>query len=318
MNDLMKSELVSNNHLLDGRFAIRKNLESGGMALVFMACDTKDDSKVVVKLCIGEKHKKGFQKEIKLLGKLHHPGIQRLIAHGSYTGMPYYVMPFISPTNFRQYLDNKYQMPEEEILRFFNQITDAVAYLHRRYIVHNDLKPQNLLVRADGTLILSDFGLSHSMRHIQRHIQGRTIHQKTIWGSPVYLAPELPEGRAASFTADVYALGIVLFLLYLGYPPFYHDDLDSLIAMHQTQAPPSPRLLNNAIDPTMENIILRALEKDPHLRFQDAEEMGRAVQGYRKTHQCEITDRIIQRHPDMLAYDQETRVLTMGGKSTGL
>ncbi|NMC47311.1 MAG: serine/threonine protein kinase [Chloroflexi bacterium] len=310
----MKSELLLHDHLLDGRFAIRKNLESGGMALVFMACDTRDDSQVVVKLCTDEKHKKGFQEEIKLLGKLHHPAIQRLIAHGSYLGMPYYVMPFISSTNLRQYLDDQYRMPEEDILHFFTQITTAVAYLHHRHIVHNDLKPQNMLVKADGMLILSDFGLSRSIRHFQ----SRNVHQKTIWGSPVYLAPELPEGRAPSYAADVYALGIILFLLYLGYPPFFHNDLDTLIAMHQKQAPPSPQQLNPAIDPVMEGIILRALEKDPHMRFRDAAEMGRTVQEYQKSQQREIAERIIRRHPDMLAYDQETRPLTVGEKSAGL
>lgn len=308
MTDLMKTELQIKNHLLDERFYIQSDLESGGMSLVFLGRDTWNDQKVVVKLCNDGKHKKGFQDEIKLLGRLHHPAIQQLIAQGSYLGMPYYVMPFISSTNFRQYLDDKYRMPEGEILRFFIQITAAVAYLHSRHIIHNDLKPQNMLVKEDQSLILGDFGLSLHAQYIPR----KSTHQKTIWGSPVYLAPELPEGKPASYTSDVYALGIILFMLYLGYPPFFHDDLDILIKMHRTLPPPSPRLLNGAIDPAVESIILRALEKEPWQRFRDAGEMEKAVQEYRKSNLYAIEERVIQRHPDMLVYDQETRPLAAG------
>lgn len=308
MTNLMKTELQIKNHLLDERFYIQNDLDSGGMSLVFLARDTLHDQKVVVKLCNDGKHKKSFQDEIKLLGKLHHPAIQQLIAHGSYLGMPYYVMPFISSTNFRQYLDDKYCLPEGEILRFFIQITAAVAYLHSRHIIHNDLKPQNLLVKENQSLILSDFGLSRHTHYIHK----RLAHQKTIWGSPVYLAPELPEGKPASYASDVYALGIILFMLYLGYPPFFHDDLDTLIKMQRSLPPPSPHLLNGAIDPAVEGILLRALEKDPQQRFRDAGEMGKAVQDYRKSNLRAIEERMIQRHPDMLAYDQETRAVAAG------
>ncbi|MHB8807809.1 MAG: serine/threonine protein kinase, partial [Anaerolineaceae bacterium] len=159
----------------------------------------------------------------------------------------------------------------------------------------------NILVDGENRLILSDFGLA---RRANRH-KYIWDDQKTIWGSPVYLAPELPQGFNPSYASDVYALGIILFILVLGYPPFYHDDLDILIRMHQTVEPPRPRLLSASVSQELESIMLCAISKSPSDRFTDAEELQGAISSYSKKNRKKIEQNIFLRHSTMHSFDQE-------------
>ena len=289
--------------LLNGRFYLEEIINSGGMSTIYQAQDILLGAKVVVKLCTEKDRYKEFQQEIHLLRSCAHPAIQKILADGRYHDCPYYVMPFHDGTNFRDYLDMISSTSEKELLEMFLQITEAVAYLHKHKILHNDLKPQNIMIEAGHKLILSDFGLSTRVRTLHRG----TPSPETIWGSPVYLAPELAEGRPPAYSSDVYSLGVILFLLYIGFPPFFHEDLDILIKMHQTLPPPAPRLIEPNISSTMNAIILRCLSKQPRDRFKNAFELHKEVRLFLNNHQTQIEKVIIHRHPDMTSFDQITR-----------
>lgn len=287
--------------VLDNRFRLGEKIDSGGMSLLFLSKELSSNDPVVVKICKNSREIKAFQQEIKILRSLHHPGIQRIISTGAINGLPYYVSPYYGEINFREFLSNKTSLAESDALQYFLQIMSAVAYLHKRKILHNDLKPQNILVTDENKLILSDFGLA---RRVNRRKYIRD-DQESIWGSPVYLAPELPQGFSPSYASDAYSLGIILFILVIGYPPFYHDDLDILIRMHQTLEPPRPRMLSVPVSQEIESIILCAISKSPSDRFADAVEMQDAISSYIKNNQKKIEQNSFPRRPAMLSFDQE-------------
>ena len=291
--------------LLNGRFYLETIINTGGMSSIYQAQDILSGSKVVVKLCVNGEKLKDFQQEIRILRSCAHPAIQKVLAAGDYHDCPYYVMPFHDGNNLREYLDTVFRITEKEVLELFLQITDAVAYLHKHHILHNDLKPQNILIEPGGRIILSDFGLSTRVNPLHR----RKTVPDTIWGSPVYLAPELAEGKSATFSSDVYSLGVILFLIYTGFPPFLHDDLDLLIIMHQTLPPPAPRLIVPTISSSMNAIILRCLSKQPRDRFKNALELHDEVSSFLDAHRSQSEQAVIQRRPDMSSIDQKTRKL---------
>ena len=294
--------------LLNGRFYLEKIINTGGMSSIYQAQDILSGSKVVIKLCFNEEKITDFRQEIRILRSCAHPAIQKVLASGAYHDCPYYVMPFHEGNNLREYLDTVFNITEKEILELFLQITDAVAYLHKHKILHNDLKPQNILIEPAGRIILGDFGLSTRVSPFQRK---RKVPD-TIWGSPVYLAPELAEGKPPSFSSDVYALGVILFLLYTGFPPFIHEDIDILIKMHQTLPPPAPHLIVPTISSSMNAIILRCLSKQPRDRFKNVAELHNEVFSFLDTHNLQSEQAVIQRRPDMSSIDQKTRKIRDG------
>ncbi|RJQ43678.1 MAG: serine/threonine protein kinase [Anaerolineaceae bacterium] len=298
------------NKVIDERFLLEKKIESGGMSLIFLGREIHSNDRVAVKICKTSDECRGFQQEIRILRSLHHPGIQKIISIGILDGIPYYVMPYYGGMNFREFLSDQAILAEQDIIQYFLQITDAVAYLHRRKIIHNDLKPQNILLDGEGHLILSDFGLAQRVTR-RKYIRN---DQKTIWGSPVYLAPELPDGISPSYASDVYSLGIILFILVLGYPPFFHDDLDILIKMHQSIDPPQPRKISSSVSTELEAIILCALAKSPRDRFKNAAVLQQSITAYWDANREKIEENSIIRHPEMLSYDQERTKINRSDK----
>lgn len=301
MMNLSQRETDFNNRIIDDHFILEEKIEMGGMSFLFLGKDQSSEKQVVVKICRNASELKRFNEEIKLLRSVHHPGIQKIIVSGMIEDVPYYVVPYYGKENFREYLSPKTVLPEKVILDYFLQITDAVAYLHRKKILHNDLKPQNILMNGESHLILNDFGLASKVS-LSKHLPD---DQKSIWGSPVYLAPELPQGFNPTYASDVYSLGIILFILVLGYPPFYNDDLATLIKMHQKNAPPYPHVLSTSISEDLENIMLCAISKSPKDRFASAGKMQDAILAYKKKFQSQIETNTIPRHPEILSLNQE-------------
>lgn len=286
--------------LLNDRFLLVEKINAGGMSLLYAGRDLVRDAPIVVKIGRAKDNPALFKREIRIVRSLQHPTVQKTLASGSTSDFSYYVMPYYGDLNFREFLAVKTVMSEMEMLRYFLQITDAVSYLHKRKILHNDLKPQNIFVCENHQLILSDFGLAC------RASRQKYVHpdQKTIWGSPIYLAPELPQGFNPSYASDVYALGIILFILVLGYPPFYHDDLEVLIRMHQTLEPPHPCLLSDSISAELEESMLRALAKSPSDRFKNASEFNAALNAYCQKNSKFLERNKIERHPESFSFDR--------------
>jgi len=294
-------EVDFRNTVLDKRFLVEKRIDAGGMSLLYYGKDLSTRCRIVIKICRSEEERGAFEQESRILRSLHHPHIQRIIGSGSIDGYPYYATPFYGSQNFREFLSDKTILPEMDLLGYFLQISAAVAYLHKRKILHNDLKPQNIIVQDENCLTLSDFGLA-CRAPLRKYI---AAEQKNIWGSPVYLAPELPQGFSPSFASDVYALGVILFILALGFPPFYHDDLDTLIRMHQTEEPPHPSDLSGSISKELERIMLRAIAKSPAQRYTNAGKLHAAIQTYIKKDRQRIEKNTLCRHIENHFSNQE-------------
>lgn len=301
MMDLTQREMDFYKKVLDDRFLLEEKIETGGMSLLFLGNDQSLNKKVIVKICPAAAEISKFIEEIKLLRSLHHPGIQEIISSGKIEDFPYFIVPYYGKLNFREYLSDKTVLSENESLDYFLQITDAVAYLHRRKILHNDLKPQNILITHENRLILSDFGLAGKASHM-KYLPKK---QRSIWGSPVYLAPELPQGFSPTYASDVYSLGIILFILTIGYPPFYHDDMDTLLKMQQKNEPPHPHDLSKSISLELEDIMLCAISKSPKERYSSAGKLQDAILEYKKKYKSQIETNLISRHPEILSLNQE-------------
>lgn len=292
--------------LIDKRYRIDKYMTAGGMAYIFQGIDLKTKNPIAIKIFKNGEKSGSFQNEISILRRVRHKNIQQILAYGTFEGTPFYIMPYIKARNLRQHIDDQYNLLEKHILDYFLQISSAVSYLHRKRIIHNDLKPQNILVTDDEHLILSDFGLARHVPLLRR----TEVRHGSIWGSPVYLAPELVDGEPSSYRSDVYALGVILYILYMGYPPFYHDDMDELIKMHQTYPIPDLHRISNCVSEEITSIIQRALDKQPKERFSSATAFSNAIKGYCKEYHTQISTRSISRRPDMLAITQKTKKIT--------
>src|SRR5260221_2917094 len=162
-----------------------------------------------------------------------------------------------------------------EVATFGSQMADALDYAHQRGVIHRDVKPANMLVHADGRLLLSDFGLAKILSSAQPQAAPRR-HPDA--GTPEYMAPEQIEGRSDERT-DIYALGVVLYLLLTSHLPFTGGTSAAVMEGHLYQLPEEPRRFNRAISPAMQAVVLRALPKHPDDPFQRAGDLGAALLG---------------------------------------
>jgi serine/threonine protein kinase len=184
----------------------------------------------------------------------------------------YLVMPYVSGGNVQQLLPRA-PLPLAEVVSYGTQVADALAYAHQRNVMHRDVKPANILIHADGRIMLSDFGLAKVWDGTapvpvpRRHPDA---------GTPEYMAPEQVRGRTDT-RSDLYALGVVLYLLLTGRLPFTGASGEAVMAAQVGQVPVPPRLLNAAVTPTLEAVVLAALAKRPEDRYQTAEQLSAAL-----------------------------------------
>lgn len=253
-----------------GQYTITRRVGSGGMAVVYEANHTKLDRHVAIKMMHA-----GFQddpdllarfdREARIVAKLDHPNIVPIYDFDEHDGTPYLVMKFVQGRTLKWHM-RKRALSLEEISTLCGSIAKALSYAHDMGVLHRDIKPGNVMIAEDGTPYLTDFGLARVAA------QGEsTLSAGMIVGTPHYLSPEQASGMMdVTAAADVYALGVMLYEMVVGQVPFAADSAHAIIHDHIYTPPPLPSKLNPEIPTEVELVLLKALEKDPAERYQNA------------------------------------------------
>lgn len=257
---------------LDGRYEIHELIGVGGMAYVYKAYDRMEDRWVAIKILKEEFSNNSdflrrFRNESKAIAVLNHPNIVKVYDVSFGDQIQYIVMEFIDGITLKQYIEQEGAIRWQEAVHFTSQILMALECAHEKGIIHRDIKPQNIMLLQDGTIKVADFGIA---RFLQSETQ--TMTDKAI-GSVHYIAPEQARGDYITDKADIYSVGVMLYEMLTGKLPFVADNAVSVALMQLQAKPVMPREVNPSIPRGLEQITMKAMEKNPVDRFQSAGEM---------------------------------------------
>ncbi len=255
-----------------GRYELRRRIAQGGMAEVYLAYDRRVRRQVAIKVLYGrdESFIRRFEREALAVGALTHNNILPLYDYGEQSPWYYLVMPYVPGGTLRDYLAQPRVLSLEEAASIIDQVASALQYAHDQGIVHRDVKPSNILLRPDGYAYLVDFGLAKAFTGaISLTNEGAMI------GTPEYMAPEQSNGES-DYRSDIYSLGVILYQMLTGRVPFTAESPVAISLKHIQHAPIPPGSLNKTIPASIEAVIMKALEKDPRARYQQAQEFSHA------------------------------------------
>jgi beta-lactam-binding protein with PASTA domain len=259
--------------LFDGRYLIESRLGSGGMADVYLATDQSLGRKVAIKI-LSDRYARDadfverFRREAAAAASLRHPNIVTVYDRGEARGTSYIAMEYLDGPTLKEEIGHRAPMPEPEVIGYATQALAALDAAHRQGVVHRDIKPHNMVLTDEGRLKVTDFGIARAANTQQMTEVG------SIVGTAQYLSPEQARGLPVGPQSDIYSMGIVLYEMLSGDLPFNGDSAVE-IAMKQVSDPPPPlHARNRLVSPAMEQVVMRALAKDPALRFQSARQMA--------------------------------------------
>ncbi|MGB2896793.1 MAG: protein kinase [Anaerolineales bacterium] len=266
--------------LLGERYKLIEKIGSGGMADIYRALDQQLQREVAVKILrdpLAKDH--SFQEnllhEARAAANLSHPNIVTIFDFGRDDGTLYIVMEYIAGTDLKTLIRRRKRLATLEAVELMKKIADAVGYAHRAGLVHCDLKPQNILVTPDNKVKITDFGVSRALATIQPDERS-----DIVWGSPQYFSPEQASGGAPSPASDVYSLGVILYEMITGQPPFAADNAADLARLHLTVEPTPPRSIESNIPESLQQIVLKVLAKEPSARYRTADQLGRILTNF--------------------------------------
>ncbi len=258
------------------RYRILEQIGEGGMAVVYKAYDTRLEREVAIKIIRKEAFPpealeriyKRFEREAKALARLSHPNIVKVYDYGEYDGSPYLVMEYQPGGTLKDKLGKPLEW--DEITRLLIPVANALGYAHEKGILHRDVKPSNILITEKGEPMLTDFGIAK----ILDLSEGQTLTGTGLGvGTPEYMAPEQGLGKEVDARADIYSLGIILYELVTGRKPYTADTPMAVIFKHMTDPLPRPSSVLPGLPNRVEEILLKALAKDPTNRYQNMNEL---------------------------------------------
>ena len=264
--------MLSKGQKINDRYEIVKSIGEGGMANVYLANDTILDRKVAVKVLRGDlssddKFIRRFQREALSVSNLSHPNIVEVYDVGEEDGQHYIVMEYIEGKTLKQLLKKRDSLTLTEVIDIMTQLTDGIAHAHESYIIHRDIKPQNIMIQDDGRIKITDFGIAMALNATQ------LTQTNSVMGSVHYLPPEQASGKGTTVKSDIYSMGILMYELLTGTVPFKGDNAVEIALKHMKDKIPSIRKQNPAIPQSVENILLKATAKNPRNRYDTAREM---------------------------------------------
>ena len=267
-----------------GRYEILGELGRGAMGVVYRATDPVIGRPVAVKSIRLSSEGTGltrnellsrFQTEARAAGLLTHPNIVVVYDAGEENGVYYITMELVEGKSLQSLLDGGHAFPVPRVLRILEQTCSALAFAHERNVVHRDIKPANLMLTADDTVKVTDFGTA-------KIVQFGTVQQTThVMGTPSYMSPEQVKGRPVDGRSDIFSLGVVLYEMLTGEKPFPGQSITTVIYKIVNEDPVPPRQLNPSIHPGLNEIVLKALAKEPEVRYQTCREMLEDLKSYR-------------------------------------
>ncbi|MBQ9861125.1 MAG: Stk1 family PASTA domain-containing Ser/Thr kinase [Clostridia bacterium] len=259
---------------LDGRYEIKEIIGVGGMAYVYKAYDNIDNRIVAVKILKeeylqNEEFTRRFKNESKAIAILSHPNIVKVYDVSFGDRMQYIVMEYVDGITLKEYIEGQEEFKWKEAVHFTVQILRALQHAHDKGIVHRDIKPQNIMLLPDGTIKVADFGIA---RFSRQDIRATRSTDKAI-GSVHYISPEQARGEITDEKADIYSVGVMLYEMLTGKLPFDADSAVSIAIMQMQSEAQPPRQINAAIPEGLEDITIKAMQKDTSKRYQSAAEM---------------------------------------------
>ena len=264
--------MIAKGQKISDRYQIIKSIGEGGMANVYLAYDTILERNVAVKVLRGdlandEKFVRRFQREALQASSLSHPNIVEVYDVGEDNGEYYIVMEYVEGKHLKNLLKKRGKLTIPEVVDIMLQVTSGLSIAHDSYIIHRDIKPQNIMILDNGLVKLTDFGIALAMNSTQ------LTQTNSVMGSVHYLPPEQASGKGATLQSDIYSLGILMYELLTGKLPFRGENAVEIALKHLKETMPSIRKEIPDIPQSIENIILRATAKNPKNRYADAREM---------------------------------------------
>lgn len=264
--------MVIKGQKINDRYLIVRSIGEGGMANVYLAHDTILDRDVAIKILRGdlandEKFVRRFQREALSASSLSHSNIVEMYDVGEDNGTYYIVMEYVDGKTLKQLVKKRGALTLSECIDIMLQLTDGISHAHDAGIIHRDLKPQNILIKDDGCIKITDFGIAMALNSTQ------LTQTNSVMGSVHYLPPEQASGKGSTFRSDIYSMGILFYELLTGSLPFKGENAVEIALKHMRDPLPSVRKNNPAIPQSVENIIMKATAKNPKNRYASAEEM---------------------------------------------
>lgn len=268
--------------ILDERYHVRELVGVGGMANVYKAFDSATAQTVAVKVLREEyaqndEFLRRFKNESRAIAVLSHPNIVKVLDVSFSEDVNYIVMEYIDGITLKEYIEEQHALAWKDAVFFAVQILRALQHAHDKGIVHRDVKPQNIMLLADGSIKVTDFGIARFARSGMRTITDRAI------GSVHYISPEQARGETTDHKADIYSVGVMLFEMLTGELPFEAESPVSVALKQIQEEVKRPTALNPSIPLGLEEVTLRAMEKDPRRRYQSAAEMLRDLEELRRS-----------------------------------
>lgn len=290
---------------INDRYEVIRSIGEGGMANVYLALDTILDRRVAVKVLRGdlandEKFVRRFQREAISASSLSHPNIVEMYDVGEDEGNYFIVMEYVEGKSLKSLIKKRGGLTLPEVLDIMLQLTDGIACAHNSYIIHRDIKPQNILVLDDGRVKITDFGIAQALK------RGELTETNSVMGSVHYLPPEQANGTGTTIKSDIYSLGIVMFELLTGKVPFKGENAVEIAIKQMKEPMPSIHTYKEGIPQSIENIILKAAAKNPKNRYDTVLEMQEDIKTA-LSKEREDEKKIVFRYPELDSEKEEEK-----------
>ena len=277
--------MINKGELIDNRYKVIKAIGEGGISNVYLAWDTILEREVAVKVLRGdladdEKFVRRFQREANSASSLRHPNIVEMYDVGEDNGKYFIVMEYVNGKTLKSLIKKRGALNLTEAIDIMLQLASGIACAHDSYIIHRDIKPQNVLILEDGRVKITDFGIAMALN------SNELTQTNSVMGSVHYLPPEQASGSGSTIKSDIYSLGILMFELLTGKVPFKGDNAVEIAIKHMKDPIPSVCAINPSIPQSVENIILKACAKNPKNRYDSVNDM------YEDLRTCLFEDRL--------------------------
>jgi serine/threonine protein kinase len=265
-----------------GRYEIVGELGQGAMGVVYKATDPLIDRIVAIKTITlslaqeeREEYEGRFYQEAKAAGRLSHPNIVTIFDVGRSGDIAYIAMEFLQGRELRDILNDEKQLPVDQVLDIVAQVALGLAYAHEHGIIHRDVKPSNIMVLRDGHAKITDFGIARMASAAVRTQTGMVL------GSPKYMSPEQVMGKLTDQRSDIFSLGVMLYEMLTGQPPFMGENVNAIMYQTLNAIPQPPSALNAAVPDMLNFIVAKALAKDIENRYQNARDLANDLRACR-------------------------------------